>query len=138
MEQSAKHLSVSHTAAESSVPGVGILSAGLAYDRCDEVSLGQLSAFDRIVFTTRNHTYEVVVTSPDTGEVLVRGGTVFPRFTAACLNGSTAGGSLIKARSVNVGVRVEFAIEGYVPIVTTRVQTLSVAHSELCHKDFRT
>jgi hypothetical protein len=127
MEQTAKHLSVNHSA-EQSVPGAEILSAGLAYDRCDEVSLGQLSAFDRIVITTRNHTYEVVVTSPDTGDVLVRGGTVFPRFTAVRLNGSTAGGSLIKARSVNVGVRVEFAVEGYVPVVTSRVQTLEVEH----------
>jgi hypothetical protein len=128
MEQTAKHLSVNHSAEQNGVPGVEILSAGLAYDRCDEVSLGQLSAFDRMLITTRNHTYEVVVTSPDTGEVLVRGGTVFPRFTAVRLNGSTAGGSLIKARSVNVGVRVEFAIEGYVPVVTSRVQTLEVAH----------
>ena len=80
------------------------------------------------MITTRNHTYEVVVTSPDTGEVLVRG-MVFPRFTAARLNGSSAGGSVINARSVNVGVRVEFGIEGYVPVVTSRVQTLAVAHS---------
>jgi hypothetical protein len=129
MEQNAKHLSASSTAGESGVTGVEILGAGPAFDRCDEISLGQLSAFDRIVITTRNHTYEVVVTSPDTGEVLVRGGTVFPRFTAARLNGSAAGGSSIKERSVNVGVRVEFAIEGYVPVVTTRVQTLAVAHS---------
>lgn len=128
MEQNAKHLSVSPTAGELGVPGVDILGTGPAFDRCDEISLGQLSAFDRIVITTRNHTYEVVVTSPDTGEVLVRGGTVFPRFTAARLNGSSAGDSSIKARSVNVGVRVEFAIEGYVPVVTTRVQTLAVAH----------
>jgi hypothetical protein len=104
------------------------LSAKPAFDPCDAVSLGQLSAFDRIEITTRNHTYEVVVTSPDTGEVLVRGGTVFPQFTAARLNGSTDGGSLIKGRSVNVGVRVEFAIEGYTPVVTSRVQTLAVAH----------
>ena len=103
-------------------------SAKPAFDPCDEVSLGQLHAFDRIEITTRNHTYEVVVTSPDTGEVLVRGGTVFPQFTAARLNGSTAGGHLIKGRSVNVGVRVEFAIEGYTPVVTSRVQTLAVAH----------
>jgi hypothetical protein len=129
MEQTAKRLTVNHTAEESGVPGVEITGARSAYDRCDEVSLGELSAFDRIEITTRNHTYEVVVTSPDTGEVLVRGGTVFPRFTAARLNGSTAGGSLLKARSVNVGVRVEFAIEGYVPVVTSRVQTLAVAHS---------
>ena len=129
MEQNATHLAVNPNAEVSRVAEVEMLGSGPAFDRCDEISLGQLSAFDRIVITTRNHTYEVVVTSPDTGEVLVRGGTVFPRFTAARLNGSAAGDSSIKARSVTVGVRVEFAIEGYVPVVTTRVQTLAVAHA---------
>jgi hypothetical protein len=105
------------------------LSAWSGYDWCNEVSLNHLAAFDRIVLTTRNHSYEVVVTSPDTGEVLVRGGTFFPHFMPARLAGSTLGGTVIKVRSVNVGFRVEFAIEGYAPIVTTRVQTLAVMHS---------
>ena len=126
----AKHLIVSSPAEASvSVPIPMALSALSAYDWCGEVRLDQLSALERMVITTRNHTYEVIVTSPGTGDVLVRGGTVFPRFMAAHLNGSTLGGSLIKLGSVNVGFRVEFTIEGHAPIVTTRVQTLAVIHS---------
>ena len=108
MQQSAKHLVLNGAAEETGpVPGPETLSVWSAYDWCDEVRLGQLAAFDRIVITTRNHTYEIIVTSPDTGDVLVRGGTVFPGFTAARLNGSTLGGSVIKVRSVNVGFRVD-------------------------------
>jgi hypothetical protein len=129
MQQSAKHLALNGLAEQTGpVPGPETLSVWSAYDWCDEVRLGQLAAFDRIVITTRNHTYEIIVTAPDTGEVLVRGGTVFPRFTAARLNGSTLGGSVIKVHSVNVGFRVEFAIEN-VPVVTSRVQTLAVVQS---------
>jgi hypothetical protein len=129
MQQSAKHLALDSPAEETGpVPSQGALSVWSAYDWCNEVRLGQLSAFDRLVITTRNHTYEIIVTSPDTGEVLVRGGTVFPRFTSARLNGSTLGGSVIKVRSVNVGFRVEFAIEN-VPVVTSRVQTLAVVQA---------
>ena len=129
MQQSAKHLVLNAAAEETGpVPGPETLSVWSAYDWRDEVRLGQLAAFDRIVITTRNHTYEIIVTSPDTGDVLVRGGTVFPGFTAARLNGSTLGGNVINVRSVNVGFRVEFAIEN-VPVVTSRVQTLAVVQS---------
>jgi hypothetical protein len=129
MEQSAKHQTLDLPSDQTGpVPGPEALSVWSAYDWCDEVRLDQLAAFDRIVITTRNHTYEIIVTSPETGDVLVRGGSVFPRFTAVRLNGSTLGGSVIKLRSVNVGFRVEFAIEN-VPVVTSRVQTLAVVQS---------
>jgi hypothetical protein len=129
MEQSAKHLMTDGPAELSPVPNAATLSAWSGYDWRDEVSLNQLSAFDRIVLTTRNHSYEVVVTSPDTGDVMVRGGTFFPHFMPARLTGSTLGGTVVKVRSVNVGFRVELAIEGYAPVVTTRVRTLAVLHS---------
>ena len=129
MQPSAKHLTLNSPAEETGpVPNPEALSVWSAYDWCDEVRIGQLAAFDRIVITTRNHTYEIIVTAPDTGDVLVRGGSVFPRFTTARLNGSTLGGSVIKMRSVNVGFRVEFTIEN-VPVVTSRVQTLAVVQS---------
>ena len=79
MEQSAKHLAVNGPAVGTVAgPSGTTLSDWSGYDWCDEVSLNQLSAFDRLVITTRNHTYEVIVTSPDTGDVMVRGGTIFP------------------------------------------------------------
>lgn len=129
MEQSAKHLTVDGPVGLAPAgSSETTLSAWSGYDWCEEVSLNQLSPSDRIVITTRNHTYEVVVTAPDTGEVLVRGGTIFPQFTAARLAGSTLGGGVMKVRTVNVGFRVQFAINAFAPIITTPVQTLAVVH----------
>ena len=127
MEQIAKHPDVNNVVGGTVAgPSGPTLSAWSGYDWCDEVSLNQLSAFDRIVITTRNHTYEVIVTSPDTGDVMVRGGTIFPQFTAARLAGSTLGGGLVKVRTVNVGFRVQFAIDSFSPVITTPVQTLAL------------
>jgi hypothetical protein len=94
----------------------------------DEVRLDQLSEGDRILATTGNHTYEIVVTSPGTSEVLVRGGHFFPGFTQASLSGSTLGGSFLKMRTVCVGGRLEFAF-GTTLVVTTRVRTVRVVHA---------
>lgn len=127
MEQSAKHLAANGPAVGTvSGPSGTTLSAWSGYDWCDEVSLDQLSPFDRLVITTRNNTYEVIVTSPDTGDVMVRGGTIFPQFTAARLAGSTLGGGVMKARAVNVGFRVQFAVEAFMPIITSPVQKLAL------------
>jgi hypothetical protein len=98
---------------------------GSTDDWRDEVILDQLSAGDEIVVTTRNHTYEIVVTSPWTGDVLVRGGCFFPDFTVARFVGSSLGGSSLKMRSVNVGCHLEFANSGH-PVITTRVRDVRV------------
>jgi hypothetical protein len=92
-------------------------------DLRDAVSLDQLSAGDRIVVTTRNHTYEIVVTSPWSASALVRGGHFFPEFTMARLAGSSLGGSALKMRSVNVGCRLEL-VECGSPVITTRVRAV--------------
>ena len=130
MEQSAKPLAMNSAVggaiARPKGPAPGAWSG---CDWRDEISLNQLSAFDRLVITTRNHTYEVIVTSPDTGDVMVRGGTIFPQFTAARLAGSTLGGGVMKVRAVNVGFRVQFAIDAFAPIITTPVQTLALVQS---------
>ena len=128
MEPGAKYLAVNNAVGGTGDgPGGPTLSDWSGYDWCDEVSLNQLSAFDRIVITTRNHTYELIVTSPDTGDVMVRGGTIFPQFTAARLSGSTLGGGVVKVRTVTVGFRVQFTIDALAPpIITTPVQTLAL------------
>src|SRR5712691_5797623 len=54
--------------------GVNDLNRWSAYAWRAGVSLDQLSVSDRILATTENHMYEIVVTSPVTAAVLVRGG----------------------------------------------------------------
>jgi hypothetical protein len=91
-----------------------------------EVSLNQLCAFDRIIVTTGNHRYEIVVTSAATADVLVRGGDVFPEFTRARLAGGLLGLSCLKTRCITVGLRLEFAVPPGRRIITTRVRSISV------------
>lgn len=107
-------------------PGGATLNAWSEHDWRDEVNVEQLAPFDRIVATTRNHEYEIVVTSPGDAEVLVRGGQFLPEFTRARLAGSSLGGSFIKVHSVNVGFRLEILLEGRGPLVTTRVRSVRV------------
>jgi hypothetical protein len=89
-------------------------------------SVHQLNALDRITVRTRRSLYEIIVSSPATGDVLVRGGEFFPEFTSARLAGSTLGGSFLKVRSIHVGFRLEFSL-GPQFVLTSPVQTISVA-----------
>jgi hypothetical protein len=94
-------------------------------DDChDAVSLNRLSPFDRIVFKTLNHTYEIVVASPEDRTVLVRGGA-FQNFVVGRLVGSSFGSGAIKLRTIALGLRVELSIQGRW-LITSPVETLSV------------
>ena len=91
----------------------------------DEVSLDELSPGDRLLVTTRNHTYEIVVACPRTGEVRLCGGEFFPEFSTARLAGGLLGGSALEVRRVCVGLRLEFVHEGRA-IITTHVCAIRV------------
>jgi hypothetical protein len=99
--------------------------AGRCSDWRDEVILDDLVAGDRLLVTTCNHAYQVVVQSPWTGEILVQGGDHFPDFASARLAGSLPSGSALKMRSVNVGLRLEFVREGRA-VITTPVRAMRV------------
>lgn len=107
------------------VPAAALLSTWSAHDWRDGLNLGELSALDRITARTYYSTYEIVVVSPTSGDVLVRGGQFFPEFTPARLAGASLGTSLLKMRSMHVGFRVEFALDDRV-IITSPVRTLAV------------
>jgi hypothetical protein len=109
-----------------SVPTSGILSAWSSHDWRGGVHVEELSAFERLIVRTENSTYEIILLSRTTAEVLVRGGSFFPVFTAARLAGSSLGGSFLKLRSVHVGFRLELSSErGF--IVTSVVRSIAFA-----------
>jgi hypothetical protein len=108
------------------VPAAAVLSTWNDHEWRDGVQIEQLNALDRLTLQTQNNTYEIVITSPTKGDVLVRGGQFFPEFTAVRLAGSTLGGSFLKMRSVHPGFRVEFAIAQGV-VVTSPVRSISLA-----------
>jgi len=108
-----------------SVPASALLSTWTAHDWRDGLKLDEVSALDRITVRTYYSTYEIVIVSPATGEILVRGGQFFPEFAPARLAGASLGGSLLKMRSIYVGFRIELALDGRV-IITSPVRKLAV------------
>jgi hypothetical protein len=115
----------STTVRPATVPAAALLSSWHSYPWKDGVCLDQLAALDRVTVRTRNSTYEIVVVSMATGEVLVRGGALFPEFTPVRLAGCTLGGSFLKLRSIHVGFHMEFAVRGGV-VITSPVGTIAV------------
>lgn len=113
----------------SAVPASAILSAWHTYSWQDGIQVDQLSALDRITVRTRHSIYEIILVSPATAEILVRGGEFFPEFTRARLAGCTLGGSFLKLRSIHIGFHMEFAL-GEGVIVTSPVKTISVASGD--------
>ena len=108
------------------VPASGVLSAWSNHDWRGGVQLEELSALDQLVVKTENSTYEIILLSSATADVLVRGGAFYPVFTAARLAGSSLGGSFLKLRSVHVGFRMELSSErGF--IVTSAVRSVAMA-----------
>jgi hypothetical protein len=117
------------TVRSATVPAAALLSSWNSYPWKDGVCLDQLAALDRVTVLTRNSTYEIVVVSIATGEVLVRGGALFPGFTPVRLAGCTLGGSFLKLRSIYVGFHMEFAVRGGV-VITSPVGTIAVSASD--------
>jgi hypothetical protein len=108
------------------VPASAVLSTWHSYAWRDGVRVDDLTAFDRLTVVTRHNMYEIIVVSPDTGDVLVRGGAYFPSFTPVRLAGSTLGGSFLKLRSIFVGFNIEFSIDRGV-VVTSPVRTIALS-----------
>lgn len=107
------------------VPAFALLTAWASHEWRDSLRIEDLSALDCLTVETRHSVYEIVIVSPATAEVLVRGGAFFPTFTPARLAGCSLGGSLLKVRSAHVGFCLEFALEARVTI-TSPVRTIAV------------
>jgi hypothetical protein len=89
------------------------------------VQVDQLRPLESLSVRTRNNVYELVVTDPSAGAVMVRGGAHFPEFTPARVCGSTAGGSLVKRAGIYVGLRLEIERDGR-RIVTSTVMSIDI------------
>ena len=75
------------------------------------VQIEACSPLDRLVVETRNSAYDVVVVSPKDGDVLVRGGRLFPDFRQGQLVGATSGGHTVKLRGIYVGLCLELFVD---------------------------
>ena len=101
------------------------LESWSGFDWNDGVHIDDLHELDALSIRTRNSTYEIVVTAPAKGQILVRGGAHFPSFTAAKLRGSTVGGCVLKSGGVYPGFRLELEADGR-RIITSAVESIDL------------
>ena len=78
---------------------------------------------DTLVVNTGSSEYELIVLGGD-GDVLVRGGRHFTGFQRVLFLGSTADGSSLTPRTIEIGLRMIFK-SGDQSIVTSPVQSVS-------------
>jgi hypothetical protein len=113
----------------SRVPRAALLDQWSACDWKRGVNITLLAPFDTLTVTTKNSVYTIVVVSPESGEVKVRGGTIFPVFTPARLCGCSLGGGLLKRAVIHPGFSVELVHQGLGTIVTTHVRTIALQNT---------
>jgi hypothetical protein len=87
------------------------------------VQVDSLPPLEELVVRTRNTTYTITVLSPQTGEVIVRGGHFFPQPTRARVTGASLGGTFLKIRGIYVGFAIELWHDGET-IVTSSVRSI--------------
>ena len=94
------------------------------------IQIEECSPLDHLVVRTKNSVYDLVIASGHDGDVLVRGGRLFPDFRHARLVGATAGCSTVKLRGVYVGLSIEFFADGR-PVITSPVTEISLSAEPL-------
>jgi len=111
------------------VASSALLDRWASHDWRDGLRLDNLLPMDRLSVRTLNSTYEIVVVTPSTAEVVVRGGAFFPTFVRARLAGASLGGSFLKLHAIHVGFRMELLSESQ-SIITSAVQAITIGRSD--------
>jgi len=107
-------------------PKSSMLEAWSQRECADGVQIDELKEFDTIVVTTAHHTYQLTIIDPGIAEVMIQGGTFFPKCTVARVVGaSITGSSSLKIRGIYVGLKIELQI-GKTRIITSRVREISM------------
>jgi hypothetical protein len=88
----------------------------------DGLELGRLEPLTTLFVWTRNSLYRLVVAQGH--DVLLQGGALFPEPTPAHVDGASAGGNLLKAGWIVVGLLMEFRVDGK-PFVTSPVMAIA-------------
>jgi hypothetical protein len=87
------------------------------------IHIDSCAVWDTLVVNTGSSVYELIVLRGD-GDVVVRSGSHSPSSSVSCFLGSTADGSSLTPRTIEIGLRMIFKV-GDQSIVTSPVQSLS-------------
>ena len=112
-------------ATTSSVPAGAILDTWSNGTWTNGVQIEQMEDMQRLYVQTKNSLYEITVIDRWSGEILVRGGQLFPELTPAQLAGATLWGSFLKMQGIYVGFAMEINA-GDQRFLTTRVREIAV------------
>jgi hypothetical protein len=94
----------------------------------DGIQVDQLNDLESIIAETANSIYEITVLRASTGDVLVRGGKLFPERTRAQIIGASWGGPTVKLSGIYTGMNVEFRLDNH-RVVTSPVQSIKIIPS---------
>jgi hypothetical protein len=102
--------------------------ASCAESSTDGIQINQLKELDTLSIETMHHTYEMIVIHPETAEVRVRGGKLFPTATLACVSGASLHSSFLKVHGVYIGCNIELSVN------SRRIKTSAVCSIRLSHE----
>lgn len=88
------------------------LDSWSGFDWSDGIQIDELHPLDTVSVHTHNSVYQIVVRDPESGEILVRGGSRIPAFKPGHLSGCSIGGAVLKRGGIYPGFRLEIEIEG--------------------------
>jgi hypothetical protein len=95
----------------------------------DGVALDTLVPGTRLVVTTRNSVYQIVILDPFERRVAVTGGSALPERTEGWLEGTTAGGSVVRLGWIGIGLPLEL-LAGDRRIRTSPVRSITKGLAE--------
>jgi len=99
-------------------------AASQVRSNCD-LPIAKLTPFDTIMLRTHNSDYRIMMLDPQTGRVLVEGGSYLGEPSEALLRGSAVAGSEFRAGEICVGCRVEMWVNERV-FITSPVKSIEV------------
>ena len=110
-----------------SIPTGAILDTWSQDPWTNGVQIDDREDMEKLAVRTWNSLYEITIIEGRSGEVLVRGGQLFPELTRARLTGATLGGSFCKMRGIYAGFRMEINANGQ-RTVTSPVESVGILY----------
>lgn len=99
-------------------------------DEFGDLDTSKLPNGTEIVVTTRHSEYKIKLVNAEEGDILIKGGSRFPEYTEAILNGSTWGSSMLALGKIGIDMFMEIGIPSLKKTITTSgVKEIKIVYS---------